>query len=70
MSVTNLLMLQNALAPPKTLDIQLREAAQDNESIKNSCFDATTDYFLPRDLCSAIAFDSASYNATAWNGMR
>ena len=69
-SVTNLLMVQNICNAPKTLDIQLREAAQDNEGIKNLCFDATTDYSLPRDLCSAVAFDSAAYNVAAWNGMR
>ena len=63
-------MVQNALAPPKTLGVQLRKAAQDNESIKNLCFDATTDHFLPRDSCSAIAFDSASCNTAAWNGMK
>ena len=64
-SVTNLSLSQNVAAAPKTLGIQLREAAQDNERITNMFHDAVQKYQLNRDDCSAIAFDSAAYNEAA-----
>ena len=61
---------QDVYLLPKTLEIQLREAAQDNEGIKDVCYDAAADWKLGRDLCSAIVWDSASYNRTAWNSLQ
>ena len=66
-SVTNLLFSQNPSAAPKTLDIQLRSASQDNEGINDMFYNAVEYYQISRDACSALAFDSASYNETSWS---
>ena len=66
-SITNLLFSQNPSAGPKTLDIQLRNASQDNEGINDMFYNAVEYYQLTRDGCSALAFDSASHNETSWS---
>ena len=64
------MLSQDPSMTPKTLNIQCREAAQDNEGITNMFYDTVQRYSLNRDLCSAVAFDSAAYNDSAWNLMR